>query len=91
MAELAKDPSDREALPPPLVSFAPGAGTIFIETGNPLIEGEEIAQGITVFYQGEGRNEVVGIMINGAEMVLKPFVDAVLAKYEESKSVAGEA
>ena len=91
MAELAKPQPDWEALPAPIVSYAPSAGTIFIKTGAPLIEGEEIAEGITVFYKGEDDSEVVGIMINGAEVVLKPFVDAILAKYGKSKPVAGEA
>ncbi len=91
MAELAKTQPNWEALPAPIVSYAPAAGTIFIKTGAPVIEGQEIAQGITVFYKSENDNEVVGIMINGAEVVLKPFVDAILAKYGKSKPVAGEA
>ena len=91
MAEIAETQPDWGVLPAPIVSYAQSAGTIFIKTGAPLIEGKEIAQGITVFYESENDNEVVGIMVNGAEVVLKPFVDAVLAKYEESKSVAGEA
>ena len=43
MAELAKTQLDWEALPAPTVSYAPAAGTIFIKTGAPVIEGEEIA------------------------------------------------
>ena len=90
MPDLAKPQPEGAGLPAPIVSFAPAAGAIFIETGAPLVEGEEIAQGITVFYQGEDDSRVVGIMITGAEAVLKPFVDDVLAKNGPFPPGAGE-
>ena len=39
-------------------------------------DGEEIADGVTVFY--DENDAVVGIDIDRAEELLKPFIDAVL-------------
>ncbi len=52
-----------------------------IHNGNPLGDGEEIAQFVTVFYGRENENEVVAVRLDFAESVLEPFVDAILAKY----------
>ena len=69
----------------PSVQYHPDTQTLHIENGLPLTEGEDIAEGITVFYavtQGDqGICEVSGITIDFAEHLLKPFVDAILAKY----------
>ena len=58
-----------------------GTGVLFIQTDKSFVEGEEIAQGVTVFYDKENQHEVVGIMITHAEDVLKPFAEAILAKH----------
>ena len=81
MAELTVNHPEMESLQPANVSYLV-SDTLFIQTNEPFAEGEEIARGVTVFYGKENPNEVVGVMIDGAEAVLKPFVDAVLAKRE---------
>lgn len=69
----------------PSVQYYPDTQTLHIESGRPLTQGEDIAKGITVFYaktQGDpGECGVSGITIEWAEHLLKPFVDAILAKY----------
>ena len=69
----------------PSVLYYTDTQTLVIENGRPRTEGEDIAKGITVFYanpQAEpGEYEVSGITIEWAEHLLKPFVDAILAKY----------
>ncbi len=47
----------------------------------PFGEGETIAKGIVVFYDREKRDEVVGLSIRCAPVVLEPLVDAVLAEH----------
>ena len=79
MAEPTVNNTSMEPLQPANVSYLV-SDTLFIQTDSPFAEGEEIAQGVTIFYGKENPNEVVGIMIDGAEGVLKPFVDAILAK-----------
>ena len=68
------------------VGYASEGDTIFIQTGKQVRDGEEIAEGIVVLYDGEDGNNVVGITISGAEGVLKPFVDAILIKYGLSEN-----
>ena len=84
MAESVANHPEMESLQSANVSYL-ASDTLFIQTDKPFVEGEEIAQGVTVFYGKENPNEVVGVMIDGAEAALKPFVDAVLAKRGQSK------
>ena len=69
----------------PLVLYYTDTQTLVIENGRRRAEGEQIAKGITAFYaatEGEPDEcEVSGITIENAETTLKPFVDAILAKY----------
>ena len=65
------------SLPPARVSYTPSAQTLCLEMGARK-EGEEIADGVTIFY-GED-DTVVGIDIDRAEELLKPFIDAVLER-----------
>lgn len=74
-------------MPEAAVGYASEGDTIFIQTGQPVCDGEEIAPGIVVLYAQEDGSKVVGITIMGAEGLLKPFVDAILAKY--GPAVAG--
>ena len=76
-------------LPEAAVGYASEGDTIFIQTGRQVCDGEEIAPGIVVLYDQEDGNNVVGITIMGAEGVLKPFVDAIRAKYGQSGAGAG--
>ena len=80
MAEPAVNHQGLEPLEKAIVSYLV-SDTLFIQTSKPFLDGEEIAQGVTIFYDKENENKVVGMMIDHAETVLKPFVDAILAKH----------
>jgi uncharacterized protein YuzE len=67
-----------EPLPELLTEYYPDTQTLVLETGARRAEGEEIAKGVVVFYDHD--NNVVGITVESAEFLLKPLVDAVLAK-----------
>lgn len=83
--------------PPAIVEYNPEHQILFIWTGERSDVGEEIAKDITVHYDKDEDNEpssAVAIHIDSAEHVLKPFVDAILAKYgvkREEEPVAAEA
>ena len=65
------------SLPPARVTYTPSAQILCLEMGARK-DGEEIADGVTVFY---GENDaVVGIDIARAEELLKPFIDAELER-----------
>ena len=80
MAEPTVNYQELEPLERAVISYLE-SDTLFIQTTKPFIEGEEIAQGVTVFYDKDNENEVVGMMIDHAETLLKPFVDAILKKH----------
>ena len=63
----------------------PGNRTLYVDRGKPFGEGETIAKNLVVFFDQDNENEVIGIMIEHAETVLKPFVDAILAKHGVSR------
>ena len=69
----------------PAVLYYPDTQTLVIENGAWRAVGEQVAKGVTVFYVeeegGELDHDVSGITIENAEVTLKPFVDAILAKY----------
>ena len=67
----------------PVVKYYPE--TLYVTNGKPFGEGDNVAKDIVVFYDKENECEVVGLYIECAELVLKPFVDAVLAKHGISK------
>ena len=81
MAEPISVPQDTDALSEATVKYWAADQVLEIHNGKPLGDGEEISQFITVFYDREKENEVVAIRLDFAESVLKPFVDAILAKY----------
>ena len=73
-----------ESPPPALVEYSPKGQILLIETGQMSEVGEEIAQDVIVHYDKDDDNSpasAVAIRIDRAEYVLKPFVDAILAKY----------
>ena len=80
MAEPTVNYQELEPLENAVISYLE-SDTLFIQTTKPFLEGEEIAQGVTVFYDKDNENEVVGMMIDHAETLLKPFVDAILEKH----------
>ena len=54
---------------------------LFIENGSPSEAAEEIARQVLVYYGKEDESEAVAVRIDLAEVVLRPFVDAVLVKH----------
>ncbi len=81
-----------DTLPEPRAEYYPEEGILYVDNGKPFGDGETIAKGLVVFYDRENDSEVVGLCVEfDAETVLKPFVDAILAKYgvrREPPSVA---
>ena len=70
--------------PPPLVEYDPKGQILRIENGQCSQVGEEIAEDVIVHYDKDDDHSpasAVAIRIDRAEIVLKPFVDAILAKY----------
>ena len=74
----------RESLPPALVEYHPDGQILLIENRQKSAAGEEMSENIIVHYDKDNddeRSSAVAIRIDCAEYVLKPFVDAILAKY----------
>lgn len=65
----------------PLVEYYPDTQALRISNGRPLGVGDDVAKDVVVFFDSEDESEVVGLYIASAEVVLKPFVEAILAKY----------
>ena len=69
----------------PTVLYYPDTQTLVIENGERRADGEHVAKGVMVFYAAEEGEEfdhdVSALTIENAEVTLKPFVDAILAKY----------
>ena len=73
-----------ESPPPATVEYHPEYQVLLIETGQASEVGEQIAEYIVVHYDKDddhAPSSAVAIRIDCAEHVLKPFVDAILAKY----------
>ena len=67
--------------PEPVVTYFPDSQWLWVDSGKPLGEAETIANGVVVYYGKDDAGQAEGIRIEFAEAVLKPFVDAILAKY----------
>ena len=65
----------------PVVRYFPETQSLWIDSGRSLGEGETIANGVVVFYGKEDDSVAEGVRIELAEHILKPFVDAIIAKY----------
>ena len=81
-----------ESAPAARVEYYPEGQILFIENGQQGVVGEEMAENVIVHYEKDEANQqasAVVIRIDRAEYVLKPFVDAILAKYG-LKQVAGQ-
>ena len=64
-----------------MVKYFPETQSLWIDSGKSLGEGETIAKGVVVFYGNDDDTTAEGVRIELAEHVLKPFVDAIVAKY----------
>ncbi len=74
----------RESKPPALVDYYPEGQILLIENGQKSAAGEEMSEDVIVHYdkdEPDAPSSAVAIRIDRAEYVLKPFVDAILAKY----------
>ena len=83
MGESMKLPIS-ESSPPALVEYYPEGRVLLIENGQMSEAGEEMSENIIVHYdkdEPDARSLVVAIRIDSAEFVLRPFADAILAKY----------
>ena len=71
----------KEFEPEAVVRYFPDTQSLWIDSGKTLGEDETIAKGVVVFYGKEDNTAAEGVRIELAEHVLKPFVDAIVAKY----------
>ena len=55
--------------------------TLYIENGQLREDAEEMADGVLVYYDKHNEASAVALCIEPADIVLKPFVDAVLLRY----------
>ena len=70
-----------EPLPKATVVYIPETETLYIENGRVREDAEEMADGVLVYYDKRDEASAVALCIESADIVLKPFVDAILAKY----------
>ena len=81
MALDARSGDIDEGLPVLEVKYSPDTQTLSIYTDRECHEGETLGDGLVVFYDSD--DKVAGFLVTyGAEVLLKPFVDAILAKRE---------
>ena len=84
MADPVKKQPMHKPLPEANVIYSPQSQVLIIENRPDSAVGETIARDVVVFYDKDVDDEpssAVAIRIDCAEHVLKPFVDAILAKY----------
>ena len=77
--------------PPAQVEYIPESQVLFIENGQNSAVGDDFAEHIIVHYDNDdvaAPASLTAIRIDHAEHVLKPFVDAILAKYGISHDAA---
>ena len=82
---------DWKPAPPARVEYIPESQVLFIENGLESEVGDDFAEHIVVHYDNDDVNapaSLTAIRIDHAEYVLKPFVDAILAKYGVSSDAA---
>ncbi len=70
-----------EPLPKATVVYIPENQVLYIENGRRREDAEEMAEDILVYYDQDDETAAVALCIERAEVVLKPFVDAILARY----------
>ena len=82
---------DWKPSPPAQVEYIPESQVLFIENGQDSAVGDDFAEHIIVHYDNDdvaAPASLTAIRIDRAEYVLKPFVDAILAKYGVSLDAA---
>ena len=63
------------------VVYVPETQTLYIENGRLREDAEEMADGVLVYYDKHDEASAVALCIEPADILLKPFVDAVLVKH----------
>ena len=88
MAGHAVGPWKDDPLPGVIVIYSPETETLGIQAGAParIHESETVAHGMVAHYDKHG--SLVAIDMESAELLLKPFLDAVLQK-EKEKTIHG--
>ena len=86
MAQPAVKQTELEPLAQARVFYNPETQVLIIENGKGSEVAEEMAQDVVVFYDKDcdtAPTSAVAVRIDCAEHVLRPFIDAVLAKQEQ--------
>ena len=73
--------AQKETVPTATVVYVPESQILYFENGQIREVAEEMARQVLVYYAKEDESQAVAIRIDRAEVVLKPFVDAVLVKH----------
>ena len=63
------------------VVYVPESQILYFENGRIREVAEEMARGIVVYYDKDDENQAVAVRFDNAEILLKPFVDAILVKH----------
>ena len=91
MAEPAVTQTEPESLPELVVEYYPATQTLVVDDNQKRCDGEDIAHGLTVFY--DAADKVLGFVLEGAELELPAFVAAILETVErqpENTPAAGK-
>ena len=70
-----------ESWPELVVEYYPDTKTLVVDDNRKRCDGEDIAHGLTVFY--DAADQVLGFVLEGAELELPAFVAAVRETAEE--------
>lgn len=81
MAKPAVTRTEPEPLPEPVVKYYPDTQTLVVDNKRRILEGEDMAHGLTVFY--DHQDNVQGFTMESAEFLLKSFVAAIHAQAEQ--------
>ena len=72
---------ESESLPELVVEYYPDTKTLVVDDNQKRCDGEDIARGLTVFYDAAGK--VLGFVLEGAELELPAFVAAAIETAEQ--------
>ena len=81
MAESPVTQPEPESLPELVVEYYPDTKTLVVDDNQRRCDGEDIAHGLTVFYDAADR--VLGFVLEGAELELPAFVAAIREAAEQ--------
>ena len=73
-------PAQKGPVPKATVVYVPESQVLYFENGQIREAAEEMARLVLVYFGKEDESQAVAVRIDSAEVVLKPLVDAILAK-----------